>query len=60
MIEVIMDQVTPKKHVIRYDYLYTKETLDERPAVTSIYISRDHLPKDYPKKIKVVITEVSE
>jgi len=58
-IEVTLNQATPKKHVIRYDYVYTKETLNERPAVSSLYINKEALPSNFPKSIKVTIEEVS-
>jgi len=51
---VVFDEVDPKKHSIRYN----AHSGLGKPAIASVYINREHLPKDFPRKIRITVEAV--
>lgn len=44
-----------KKHSVRYN-----TTTLESPLLTSVYVSKDHLPRPFPQRIKVTVEPVTQ
>jgi hypothetical protein len=50
-LEVVFDQQVGKKHSVCF------KTSQVDPAVSSIYVSRKHLGKPIPERIRIIIEE---